>query len=134
MVTALTCIAVAVYFEARSESIDGQLLVAETILNRAADPRWPSEPCDVVKQRHQFSFYSDGLPDTPRDMDAYATATEVATEALNGDYVQTGSLYYHASYVAPVWRHKLHHVVTAGEHIFYVDPPAPIIRPRARPE
>ena len=56
MFTTLTCIATAVYFEARSESIDGQLLVAETIINRALDPRWPSEPCDVVKQRNQFSF------------------------------------------------------------------------------
>ena len=121
MVTALTCIAVAVYFEARSESIDGQLLVAETILNRAADPRWPSEPCDVVKQRHQFSFYSDGLPDTPRDMDAYATATEVATEALNGNHLYSGSLYYHATYVAPVWRHKLQPIGRAGTHIFYTD-------------
>ena len=134
MINTLACIATAVYFEARSEPVAGQKLVAETILNRAADPRWPSEPCDVVKQKNQFSFYWDGMSDTPRDMKAYARATEVASETLNGYHVSTGALYYHASYVAPVWRHKLHHVVTAGEHIFYVDPPKPRIRPKARPE
>jgi spore germination cell wall hydrolase CwlJ-like protein len=121
MISTLTCIATAVYFEARSESIDGQLLVAETIINRALDPRWPSEPCDVVKQRNQFSFYSDGLSDKPTDADAYATATAVATEALNGNHAYTGSLYYHASYVAPIWRHSLEPIAKVGTHIFYID-------------
>ncbi|MEY2909484.1 MAG: hypothetical protein RLZZ602_2007, partial [Pseudomonadota bacterium] len=50
MISTLTCLAVAIYFEARGESIDGQMLVAETIINRVADERWPDTVCEVVKQ------------------------------------------------------------------------------------
>jgi spore germination cell wall hydrolase CwlJ-like protein len=56
MLTTLSCIAVAVYFEARGESMLGQRAVAEVILNRVADPRWPETACEVIKQKNQFSF------------------------------------------------------------------------------
>ena len=121
MISTLTCLAVAVYFEARSEPIHGQMMVAETILNRVEDPRWPDTVCEVVKQPYQFSFYSDGLSDTPTDMEAYATATEVAREALSGAHLNTDALWYHTTSVKPVWRHNIQPIGVIGEHIFYVD-------------
>jgi len=135
MISTLTCMAVAIYFEARSEPIDGQLMVAETILNRASDPRWPDEPCEVIKQFRQFSFYSDGRSNLPRDMEAYTTAFLVAQEALDGDHLHTGALYYHTTAVQPVWRHDLQSIGIVGEHVFYVDATlAPNTSPSPRPK
>ena len=119
MIDPITCMAVAIYFEARGEPIDGQMLVAKTIINRVADERWPDTVCEVVKQPHQFSFYSDGKSDTPRDAEAYATALEVAAVALSGDHLWSGPLYYHTLDVRPVWRHALQPIGVVGSHIFY---------------
>ena len=121
MITALACLATAVYFEARSENIIGQQAVAEVVMNRVEDPRWPDTVCEVIKQRRQFSFYSDGLSDTPQDAEAYATATAVAQEALDGNTLGTGALYYHAVYVEPIWRHKLELLGKVETHVFYTD-------------
>ena len=138
MITTLTCMAVAIYFEARSEPIDGQMLVAETILNRVADERWPDTACEVVKQPHQFSFYSDGKSDTPRNAEAYATALEVAAIALSGEHLWSGALYYHTTDVRPVWRHDLQPIGVVGSHIFYANTkdcrlPICSLRPVLRP-
>ena len=119
MVTTLTCIAVAVYFEARSESLLGQALVAETILNRVEDSRWPDTACKVVKQHRQFSFYSDGKSDRPRNKELYTQAMAIAEEALTGKGTKTGSLFFHAYYVKPSWRHRFERIARVGRHIFY---------------
>jgi N-acetylmuramoyl-L-alanine amidase len=139
MISTLTCIAVAIYFEARGEPIDGQMMVAETILNRAADPRWPDEPCDVIAQPKQFSFYDDKRSNRPRDMQAYTRAVLVAQEALSGEHLHTGALYYHTPSVRPVWRHDLQLIGSVGSHVFYVDrslapetSPRPVPRPERR--
>ncbi len=50
------CIAVAVYHEARGETLEGQLAVAKVIMNRAASGKYPSSWCGTVKQPWQFSF------------------------------------------------------------------------------
>ena len=42
------CLAGAVYFEAQGEPIEGQLAVAEVVLNRAASGEYPSSICEVV--------------------------------------------------------------------------------------
>ena len=54
------CLATAVYFEARGESVEGQLAVARVVMNRAASGRYPPDWCSVVKQPAQFSFVRHG--------------------------------------------------------------------------
>jgi spore germination cell wall hydrolase CwlJ-like protein len=136
MITTLTCMAVAIYFEARGEEIDGQMMVAEVIINRALDDRWPDEPCEVIAQPRQFSFYQDGRPNTPRDLEAYTTAVLVAQAAWEGKHLETGALWYHHTAVRPVWRHNLEPLGIVGAHVFYVDrelapseSPRPVMRP-----
>ena len=46
----LTCLALNVYHEARSEPMDGQYAVAHVVLNRVADDSFPDDACKVVKQ------------------------------------------------------------------------------------
>jgi len=142
MISTLTCMAVAIYFEARGEPIDGQMLVAETIINRVKDERWPNDACEVIAQPYQFSFYADGRSNLPRDMKAYTTAVLVAQDALNGEHMNTGTLYYHKLDVQPVWRHALQPIGVVGDHIFYAHTsdcrlptcsPRPVPRPKRRP-
>lgn len=44
------CLAEALYFEARGESLQGQFAVAEVIMNRVDSPRFPGSICGVVNQ------------------------------------------------------------------------------------
>ena len=116
-----SCLATAVYFEARSESQLGQLAVAAVILNRAKTSNYPSSICGVIYQgAHrlnacQFSFACDGQSDIPRDVRAWETAVEVAALAL----AVAGATHYHADYVDPSWSKSLHRLTKIGRHIFY---------------
>ena len=66
----MTCLATAVYFEARGESLEGQLAVAHVVMNRAASGRYPPDWCSVVKQPWQFSFVRHGqFPRVDTDCD-----------------------------------------------------------------
>jgi N-acetylmuramoyl-L-alanine amidase len=115
------CLAVAVYFEAKGESLQGQLAVAEVVLNRARSGRFPSTVCGVVKQRAQFSFVRGGaFPPVPRASAAWRKAVAVAHIAREqlAEGAAPRALFFHARYVSPGWG-KLTRVATVGNHIFY---------------
>lgn len=117
MQTALICLALNIYFEARGEPIDGQLLVAETTINRAADRN--QSICTAVWDDDQFSWTNDGLSDTPRDDTAYALATQLAAEALSGHHLHSGVDHYHEISIHPHWANNLQRLGRYGNHIFY---------------
>ena len=116
------CLATAVYFEARGESVEGQLAVAHVVMNRAASGRYPPDWCGVVKQHAQFSFVRNGaFPYADTNSYAWQKAEAVA-ELAAGNIVPSVSndvLWYHADYVAPTWRRSLVEVQQIGAHIFY---------------
>jgi spore germination cell wall hydrolase CwlJ-like protein len=116
------CLATAVYFEARGETVEGQLAVAKVVMNRAASGRYPSDWCSVVKQPYQFSFVRHGeFPAADTNCQAWKKAEAVAELAV-ANVVPTLSddvLWYHADYVAPSWRNNLQEVQKIGAHIFY---------------
>lgn len=116
------CLATAVYFEARGESVEGQLAVARVVMNRAASGRYPSDWCSVVKQPSQFSFVRHGaFPQADTNGESWRKAEAVAELAVANVVPSVGSnvLWYHADYVAPSWRHGLQEVQQIGAHIFY---------------
>ena len=116
------CLATAVYFEARGESVEGQLAVARVVMNRAASDRYPPDWCGVVKQPAQFSFVRHGqFPRIDTSSVAWARAEGVARLAMANVVPSVGSdvLWYHADYVAPSWGHRLNIVEKIGAHIFY---------------
>ena len=116
------CLAKAVYFEARSESLEGQLAVADVVLNRAASGRYPSTICEVVTQPWQFSFIRRGKFPTPdRTSRAWHDAVAIADVATKNlvEVVPTNVLWYHANYVSPSWGQRLTRVTQIGAHIFY---------------
>ncbi len=118
------CIAVAVYHEARGEPLDGQLAVAEVIMNRAASGRYPGSWCDVVKQPWQFSFVNPRtghVPAVNRESASWAYAQAITRIAVGNfaDALPGDVLWYHADYVAPSWGRRLAKVEKIGAHIFY---------------
>lgn len=127
MLPELVCLALAVYYEARSEPFLGQVAVAEVVLNRAASSRYPDDVCEVVTQggtvRHrcQFSYYCDGKPETPLNHRAWRRSVAIAKLTRNG-VISAGindATHYHATYVAPYWRAHFNQVRKIGSHIFY---------------
>ena len=116
------CLATAVYFEARGESVDGQLAVARVVMNRAASGRYPPDWCSVVKQHAQFSFVRHGeFPTVDANCQAWRRAEAIAELAVANvvPSVSNDVLWYHANYVAPAWRRGLQEVQQIGAHIFY---------------
>jgi N-acetylmuramoyl-L-alanine amidase len=117
-----SCLATAVYFEARGESLEGQLAVAHVVMNRAKSGRYPPDYCSVVKQPAQFSFVRNGqFPTIDEGCTAWARAQGIARLAM-ADVVPSVSndvLWYHATYVAPSWGRRLNMAQKIGAHIFY---------------
>jgi N-acetylmuramoyl-L-alanine amidase len=118
------CMAVAVYHEARGESLEGQLAVARVIMNRAASGKYPTSWCGVVKQPWQFSFVNPRtgyMPGVDEASASWRKAQGVTRLAMANAVpsVPTECLWYHADYVAPSWGRRLTRVDKIGAHIFY---------------
>jgi spore germination cell wall hydrolase CwlJ-like protein len=122
------CLSIGIYYEARGETLKGQLAVAEVILNRVKSNLYPDNVCDVVYQGSklttgcQFSFTCDGMSEKPHDRRAWRQARSVAEQALLGrvrDNVVGKALFYHADYVRPRWANNMVEVTKVGRHIFY---------------
>ncbi len=116
----LECLAGAVYFESKSESLKGQLAVGHVIANRTASGRFPTSYCGVVYQRSQFSFVRGGtMPKIARGglqwKNAVAIARIVARKLQPTPVAK--ALFFHARRVSPGWR--LTRVATLGNHVFY---------------
>ena len=132
---ALMCLALNVYHEAKNQSLIGQIAVAQVVLNRVQDERYPNTVCEVVKQgptyswkpdfpvrnRCQFSWYCDGKSDTPKEKTAWQQAMMVADGVYYGrvyDLVD-GATHYHAYYVNPSWAESKTYIARIDDHIFY---------------
>jgi len=127
------CLAQAIYHEARGESRDGQLAVANVIINRAMSKKYPSTICGVVFQnadkgryKCQFTFACDGRSDMGRERTAWNRSIKMAEDAFyefqRGErpgVVPSSALFYHTTAVAPNWSHTFHRVAAIGSHVFY---------------
>lgn len=124
---AIECLAQTVYYEAASESAQGQRAVAQVVLNRVRDPNYPNSVCGVVYQGSerktgcQFTYTCDGSLARRPDPFLYARARMVAVGALAGAVEPSVGLatHYHTRQVVPYWRTDLVKLRTVGAHIFY---------------
>lgn len=135
------CMAEAIYFEAGNQPIAGKVAVGNVILNRTYVAEYPDTVCGVVHQgpvreswkkdgnfypiRHrcQFSYWCDGLSDTPKFGPTWSDSLDIAGWVLDGSGVTLditdGATHYHANYVSPNWSKVLQKVVQIEAHIFY---------------
>ena len=134
--TALMCMAANIYHESKFQSMLGQLAVAQVVMNRVEDSRFPNNVCDVVTQavtykgtekpvihKCQFSWYCDGKNDTPDlKSDEWYNAKRYARMVLYGtitlDFTE-GATHYHATYVRPAWAKTKTKTTRIDRHIFY---------------
>ena len=119
-----SCLATAVYFEARGETLAGQLAVARVVMNRAVSGKYPASWCATVKQPWQFSFVdprTGAIPAIDTASAAWRKAQGIARLAMANAVpsLPTDVLWYHANYVAPSWGRRLTRVSQIGAHIFY---------------
>lgn len=136
----LHCLAMNVYHESRSENLAGKYAVADVVMNRVRDDRYPSDVCSVVYQaetkpswkdpdvlipkrnRCQFSWYCDGKSDEPTEKDAWNESVLVAHQTINEGRmsgITEGATHYHTVYVDPYWASSLTQIGHIGSHIFY---------------
>gem|GEM_PF-812090 len=126
----LLCLALNDYWEARGESTRGRVAVAQVVLNRARDPRFPSGICDVVSQNPsgkprtcQFSWYCDGRSDLPTNAAAWRSSVLLAKSLLTRNNAISdlthGALWYHNRTVDPGWAGRLAFATRVGDHYFY---------------
>ncbi len=114
------CLASAIFYESRSESLEGQLAVARVIVNRADSNRFGDDMCDVVAQPGQFSFVRGGVIPAPNaGRPAWKTAVAIALIAQDNAWTSKaeGALYFHARRVSPSWRRTK--VAVIDNHVFY---------------
>lgn len=121
------CLAEALYFEARGETVKGMFAVAEVILNRVDSRRFPNSVCAVINQgtgkryQCQFTYTCDGHAEIIAEPRAYARVAKVARIMLDGARRQLtdGATYYHTKQVRPRWSRKFNRTATIGYHHFY---------------
>ncbi|MEM0976806.1 MAG: cell wall hydrolase [Pseudomonadota bacterium] len=121
------CMAEALYFEARGESVKGIFAVAEVIMNRKASTQFPNTICGVVHQgAHrmnacQFSYKCDGISDVIAERDAYRKVAKIADLAIDRAVpkITEGALYYHTNAVQPRWSKVFERTAEIGVHYFY---------------
>lgn len=121
------CLTEALYFEARGESLEGQIAVAEVILNRVDSPLYPRTVCGVVKQRGgggcQFSYVCSGKTKM-REKGAADLAGRIARAMLDGAprILTAGATHFHTRAVKPSWSKRFARTVSIGDHLFYRQP------------
>ncbi|MDA7427058.1 cell wall hydrolase [Primorskyibacter aestuariivivens] len=121
------CLAQALYFEARGESIKGQVAVAEVIMNRVDSSRFPDTVCGVINQGTgrkyacQFTYTCDGIAEHINEPAAYARVGKIARAMLSGlpRKLTDGATHYHTTAVRPKWARVFDHTTTIGVHKFY---------------
>ncbi len=124
------CLAKALYFEARGESVKGQFAVAEVILNRVDSRKYPNSVCGVVGQGAnrrngcQFSYMCDGRADNIREKAAYARVAKIARLMLDGAprALTGGATHFHTTNIRPRWAKRFPNTAKIGSHLFYRQP------------
>ncbi|WP_232295783.1 cell wall hydrolase [Pseudorhodobacter aquimaris] len=124
------CLAQALYFEARGETVKGQFAVAEVILNRVDSQSYPNSICGVVQQGAerrngcQFSYICDGRPDTISEQRAYARVAKIARAMIDGAprALTDGATHFHTTNILPRWARIFPNTAKIGSHLFYRQP------------
>ncbi|WP_231703995.1 cell wall hydrolase [Cochlodiniinecator piscidefendens] len=123
----LACLAEALYFEARGESVRGQFAVAEVILNRVDSSRFPDSICAVINQgtgrryQCQFTYTCDGRAEVINEPAAYQRVSKIAQIMIENDMrdLTGGATYYHTTAVQPRWSRVFTRTASIGVHRFY---------------
>lgn len=120
------CLAEAIYFEARNQSVPAQIYVAETVMNRVRSNRYPDTVCEVINQPYQFSFKLEPVGQLQKklsnpsrlDTQARTIASQIALQAVSGGFegLHTALHYYNPTKVNPKWAKKFDNSFDLDDH------------------
>lgn len=135
----LECLAKNIYYEARGESVKGQIAVARVVMNRVRHHSFGNTPCKVINQTNlitvndadtgeekkikvcQFSWVCEPIAPLNKNSAVYQNALRIAREVLkydaHADLLPRNTLFFHSVNVNPNWGYK--RVAVIGNHIFY---------------
>jgi spore germination cell wall hydrolase CwlJ-like protein len=126
------CLSLNIYWEARNQDTPGQVAVAFVTINRKLNKYFKNDVCEVVKQGYRksrgscaFSWFCDGLPDRPKERNAWLKAQQVSEWTIENYYSQSEiyedkPTHYHADYIKkPWWTKHMKRITKIGDHIFY---------------
>lgn len=131
---ALSCMADNIYYEAGFESREGQIAVAQVVLNRLHDSHFPKSICDVI-------YFKKINPTTGKKVAAFSwtlgrnwrangksrkvyrecviLARDVLTKKIHSSIIDSSVKYYHATYITARWDDDHMVVAQIGKHVFY---------------
>ena len=123
----MKCLAEAIYFEARGESIEGQYAVGEVIINRVLSDEFPNSVCGVISEGAnrlnacQFSYNCDGKLETINEKKIYVRILKLSKILLepSARFLTGGATFYHSKFVSPSWSKKFLKTNEIGNHVFY---------------
>lgn len=114
------------YGECRGESANGQIAVANVIMNRVKAGGWfGASVKDVVLKPYQFSCWNKTDPNysiiTNATEAQLAPFRSIAEKAIAGKLpdLTNGATHYHAKSITPYWAASLTKTATIGNHVFY---------------
>ncbi len=128
----VNCLTKNLYWESRNQTANAMYAVAEVVISRVADKRWPDTVCGVIKQKRngvcQFSWYCDGISDEPllhipKERAAWQLAEIVAKGVIEygPSGLTKGALWYHSNKVRPKWSYAYLPIRVIEDHIFYIE-------------
>ena len=114
--TTLSCLALILYMEARSEPVITQQLVASVALERAKNEKL--ELCSSIKKPKAYTWMWDGI-NTPVDKTSkeYTKALKLARQALARQTL-AGRLYFNNCTLGRRWKTS-YKVIRSGKLCFY---------------
>ena len=124
------CLADVMYYEARGEGVAGEKAVAEVVLQRTKDRRFPHTICGVVhdgaetgRRDCQFSFACNGSADKPKEPSTWRQVQALAEKIVSGTVKlanETGhAVAFHRADVTPGWADTMQMTAQIGNHVFY---------------
>jgi len=117
--TSVMCMAVAIALEARVEPVSGIGAVADVIMTRVADPRYPDTVCGVVLDKGEFPWNANGLPSATVGGEDWRVVQDIAADAIASDRRWIVATHYHTNSVSPYWAAHYTEVASVGRHVFY---------------
>jgi hypothetical protein len=124
------CLAEALYFEARGETVRGMFAVGEVILNRVDSNNYPGTLCEVINQGTgrkygcQFTYTCDGKAEIIAEPRSWERVGKVARILVDGvpRALTGGATHYHTKAVNPSWAQRYPRTAAIGSHYFYRQP------------
>ncbi len=124
MISALICLALNVYHEARNQPVSDQVATAQAVLERVESHEYPGTVCAVVEQKLSgggchFTWKCASIP--KYDPRAWKNAQLIASAALAGSgHADFNAVNYHADYVSPNWPRRIYVGRYGGRHLYYM--------------